>query len=116
MTEDKTIAWVVRKGLCAGCATYVPLCPCSAIDLVKGESKGVYLPVLDISKCNQCGICFDVCPGHSVDFKNLNLAVFGQEPRNTLLGNYLNCYTGYATHCEIQDLSRLLLELENDII
>ncbi|MCK4731404.1 MAG: Coenzyme F420 hydrogenase/dehydrogenase, beta subunit C-terminal domain, partial [Methanophagales archaeon] len=35
-------------------------------------------------------------------FKELNLAIFGQEPKDILLGNYLNCYTGHATDYDIR--------------
>ncbi|MCK4454394.1 Coenzyme F420 hydrogenase/dehydrogenase, beta subunit C-terminal domain, partial [Candidatus Parcubacteria bacterium] len=53
-------------------------------------------------KCNNCGICYEVCPGHEVDFKGLNLEIFGKEPENVLIGNYLNCYVGYSTDHDIR--------------
>ena len=102
MRKGKTIEEVVKNNLCTGCATCVSLCPSSAIDLIKEDSKGIYLPQLNEEKCNQCGTCFDVCPGHSVNFKDLNLAIFGQEPKDILLGNYLNCYIGHATDYDIR--------------
>lgn len=102
MKKGKTIEGVVKNNLCTGCATCVSLCPNSAIRLIKEDSKGIYLPRINVEDCNQCGICFDVCPGHSVNFKELNLAIFGQEPKNTLLGNYLNCYIGHATDYDIR--------------
>ncbi len=34
--------------------------------------------------------------GQGVDFKRLNLETFGHQPDDMLLGNYINCYTGYA--------------------
>jgi len=102
MGKGKTIEEVVKNNLCTGCATCISLCPLSAIGLIKDDSKGIYLPRLDTEECNQCGICFDVCPGHSVDFKGLNIAIFGQEPEDVLLGNYLNCYIGHATDYDIR--------------
>jgi len=78
------------------------LCPSSAIRLTKNNSRGVYLPSIDDKACNQCRICFDVCPGHSVDFKELNENIFGKEPEDILLGNYLGCYVGYATDYKIR--------------
>jgi len=101
-SKGKTIREVVKNNLCTGCGTCISLCPCSAIELFKDDSKGVYLPRLSEEKCNQCGICFDVCPGHSVDFKGLSLSIFGQEPTDTLLGNYLECYIGHATDYDIR--------------
>ena len=102
MSENKTIEEVVKANLCTGCATCVSLCPHSAIELIKDNSKGIYLPRLNENECNQCGTCFDICPGHSVNFKDLNLAIFGQEPKDILLGTYLNCYIGHATDYDIR--------------
>lgn len=102
MSKGKTIQETVKANLCTGCATCVSLCPNSAIRLIKDDPKGIYLPQLNEEECNQCGTCFDVCPGHSVNFKELNLAIFGQEPIDTLLGNYLNCYIGHATDYQIR--------------
>ena len=92
MTDNNTISQVVKDNLCTGCGTCVALCPSNAITLTINEKKGVYIPVLDEDKCNNCGICYKVCPGHEVDFKELNLEIFGKEPEDILIGNYLNCY------------------------
>ena len=100
--NGKTIEEVVENNLCTGCATCVSLCPRSAIELIKDDSKGIYLPRLNEEKCNQCGTCFDVCSGHAVDFKQLNLEIFGKEPEDILIGNYLNCYIGHATDYNIR--------------
>ena len=97
-----TIESVVNDELCTGCGTCVGICPLSAVAIVKNNSKGIYLPQLDNERCNQCGICLDACPGHSVDFQQLNLDIFGKEPEDILLGNYLNCYVGHATDYEIR--------------
>ena len=102
MSKGKTIEEVVKNNLCTGCATCVSLCPCSAIELIKDDSKGIYLPRLNENECNQCGTCFDVCPGHTIDFKALNLEIFGKEPEDILIGNYLNCYIGHATDYDIR--------------
>jgi len=42
-----------------------------------------------------------VCPGYSVDFDSLNKFIFGKIPNN-VLGNYINCYLGYATDYEMR--------------
>jgi len=102
MNENKTISSVAKDGLCTGCGTCVALCPNDAIEMVINEKKGVYVPELDEGKCNNCGICFKVCPGHEVDFKGLNLEIFGKEPEDILIGNYLNCYVGHATDYDIR--------------
>jgi coenzyme F420 hydrogenase subunit beta len=60
------------------------------------------VPELNEEKCNNCGICLNVCPGHEVDFKELNLEIFGKEPEDALIGNYLSCYVGHATDYDIR--------------
>ncbi len=101
-TESKTISYVVKDNLCTGCGTCAALCPTEAIKLRIDAKKGIYLPELDDGKCNNCGMCFKVCPGHEVDFKRLNLEVFGKEPEDILVGNYLSCYIGHATDYELR--------------
>jgi coenzyme F420 hydrogenase subunit beta len=103
MTENnKTISQVVKDELCTGCGTCVALCPNEAIKLTLNEKKGIYIPQLNEEKCSNCGTCFKVCPGHSVDFKTLNLEIFGKEPKDILIGNYLNCYVGHSTDYNIR--------------
>jgi coenzyme F420 hydrogenase subunit beta len=102
MNENKTIAQVVKDDLCTGCGTCVALCPGEAIEMVINEKKGIYVPQLNENKCNNCGTCYKVCPGHEVDFKQLNFEIFGKEPEDILIGNYLNCYVGHATDYDIR--------------
>ena len=96
------ITEITRNGLCTGCGTCVGLCPQDAIKMVIDKSKGIYVPQLDKERCNECGVCVDICPGHSVDFKQLNLDIFGKEPEDILLGNYLHCYIGHATDYDVR--------------
>jgi len=98
----QTISQVVKDGLCTGCGTCVALCPREAVKLVLDGKKGIYVPVVDVEKCNGCGICYRVCPGHEIDFKRLNLEVFGKQPDDVLIGNYLNCYIGHSTDYNIR--------------
>jgi coenzyme F420 hydrogenase subunit beta len=58
----------------------VGICPNDALEMVINHHKGIYLPQLDKEKCNECGLCFELCPGHSVDFKEPNLNIVGKEP------------------------------------
>jgi coenzyme F420 hydrogenase subunit beta len=99
---DKTISKVVKSNLCTGCGTCIALCPEKAIRLTINEKKGIYIPELNEEKCGNCGICYNVCPGHEVDFKFLNLEIFGKEPKDDLIGNYLNCYIGHSTDYDIR--------------
>ena len=99
---DETIAQVVKDGLCTGCGTCIALCPNESIKLTINEKKGIYVPELNEEKCNNCGICYEVFPGHEVDFNQLNLEIFGKEPEDVLIGNYLNCYVGHSTNYNIR--------------
>jgi len=89
---NKTIESVVKDGLCTGCGNCVGICPQDVVEMVIDHCKGIYVPRLDGDKCNGGGLCFEVCPWHSVDFKGLNLEIFGKEPEDIILGNYLNCW------------------------
>lgn len=119
-----TIEEVVKTDLCTGCGTCVSICPNDAIKLTKNNVKGIYIPKLNKEWCNNCGICYNACPGHSVDFKELNLEIFGKEPDDVLIGNYTNCYIGHANDYEIRYNSAagglvtqlLLFALEEGII
>ena len=93
---------VVENELCIGCGTCIALCPNEALEVTINEKKGIYVPKLNEEKCNNCGICYEVCPGHEVNFKTLNMAIFGKEPEDVLIGNYLNCYVGHATEYNLR--------------
>ena len=62
----------------------------------------VYEPHIRSDACSGCGICFDTCPGHSVDFKDLNRDIFGKEAEDIILGSYLGSYIGHATESEVR--------------
>lgn len=101
-SQKPSILKVVDKDLCTGCGTCMGICPKKAVIIKKNDLKGVYIPSINQEKCNHCGLCYEVCPGHSVDFNNLNQSVFGHLPSDIMLGNYLNCYLGYATEYKIR--------------
>lgn len=96
------IGTIVEEGLCIGCGTCAGACPNLVIKMIKDDSKGIYLPKVDNGGCDNCGICLEVCPGHSVDYEQLNLGMFGKYPEDVLIGNYVNCYSGYANDDNIR--------------
>lgn len=102
LPESKTIEPVVESELCVGCGTCCGICPTDALRISVEKTRGIYLPELDKESCNQCGICFEACPGHAVDFNELNSAIFGRQPEDKLLGNYLHFYTGYTPDTELR--------------
>ena len=93
---------VYLKGLCTGCGTCAAICPTSAIEIIKDDYNGYYIPKTNNVVCTQCGLCLKVCPGYSVDFKELNSEIFGRQPKYIWLGNYINCHLGHATDYEIR--------------
>jgi len=99
---ESTIADVRDAGLCLGCGTCEAVCSTDAIKMVKVNSNGLYLPELDKSKCTLCHLCIQSCPGASVNLRELNTAVFGKQPSDELLGNYLECYVGHSNTHEVR--------------
>lgn len=91
---------VVEDGLCTGCGTCAGICPADAINME--ISDGLFLPKIDVDKCTCCGLCLKCCPGYAVDFRDLNSKVFGKQPKDPLLGNYLTCYVGHSTDREVR--------------
>lgn len=80
---------IVKKEICTGCGTCFAMCPKMAIEITLDKKRGVYLPKIDENKCNNCGICQKVCP--------IDSEISEKQPENILLGNYIKCYSGYAT-------------------
>lgn len=99
---NKTIESVIKNNLCTGCGTCVGLCPNKSLKLVLNSEKGTYSPKLNKESCIECSICYEVCPGSTVNFEKLNEEIFGKKPRNILVGNHLGCYTGYATNRKVR--------------
>ena len=97
-----TIRQVVDDGLCTGCGMCAGVCPSEAIMMVKSKSSGVYLPKINMDKCRFCQLCVTCCPGYSVDFQQLNLEIFGRQPIDRFLGNFLRCYVGHSNDHDIR--------------
>ena len=113
---------VVQEGLCCGCGTCAGICPANAIKMIK--TPGLHKPQIDENKCIHCELCIQSCPGHSVNFEDLSLKIFGEPYKSSSEGKYLSCYVGYSTDDKIRYNSTsgglitqlLLFALENNII
>lgn len=101
-TNLKKIEDLDLEDICTGCGTCVGLCQMNAISLDKNHLKGNYLPRIDHNKCTHCGICYNCCPGHSVDYIFLNNFCFGSIPSHSLLGQVRECNVAYATNKNIR--------------
>jgi coenzyme F420 hydrogenase subunit beta len=100
--RHSTIEWVVKHKLCTGCGVCVGACPYDAIDMVMDESQGCYAPQVHPDNCKHCRLCYEVCPGHSVDFDKLSKSLMGDIPGDVALGRYLACYVGHANDAAIR--------------
>lgn len=100
--SDINISNIVKTDLCTGCGTCTSFCPVMAIQMNLNRDKGIFLPLIDKKLCNNCGICYSICPGHEVDFNSLNMDIFGKIPENSSIGDYTDCYIGYAIDEEIR--------------
>ncbi len=100
--QQKTVEYIVKDGLCTGCGTCEAVCPRNAIKMIIDPNKAAYFPRLDKDKCTECTICTKYCTGKFVDFKSMNIEIFGKEPDNAMLGNFLNCYSGYSSNKDIR--------------
>ena len=56
-----TIYESVVKGVCTGCSACVNTCPKKSIAFMKNR-YGYYIPNIDKTKCNKCGLCRKICP------------------------------------------------------
>ena len=120
--SDKNVSIVVTHRLCASCGTCAGVCPSSCINIIK--TKESYIPKVNNEGCIECGLCLNVCPSYTFDYRNLNINVFGKEPEDWLVGNYVNAYIGYSADSRVRYNSSsgglvtqlLIYALDNKII
>lgn len=86
--------------LCYGCGTCVGTCVNDAIAMRLDKEKGIFLPKVDNAKCDNCGLCTQVCPWVSLDKAMLDAFICGKRSNN-ILRNHLGCYTGYSRNTEL---------------
>lgn len=64
---------LVDKNLCYQCGTCKSICPTSAIEMKRVESKGFVYPSINTEKCVNCGKCTIVCPINNIDYRENHL-------------------------------------------
>lgn len=94
------IRGVVRDGLCTGCGTCAGVCPANAVTM--RILNGLFLPEIKEDECVGCHLCLECCSGCSLDFEKLNSEVFGKQPDDFTIGNFLECYLGHSADYEIR--------------
>ena len=76
--------------LCYGCGTCNVVCGHQAITM-QYDNIGRLLPIIDESKCTNCGLCYNHCP--SLDLKRIQLP----DTEDKYIGHVENVYIGKAT-------------------
>lgn len=93
---------VVELNLCLGCGTCQAICPQNAISMELDGRQGIFLPQVDNDSCNNCELCWDICPGAVADYDSLNSMLWGQIPNNHSIGHYLGGYKAHALNDELR--------------
>jgi coenzyme F420 hydrogenase subunit beta len=89
--KKSDISKVVSDYLCLSCGACSAICKKGAINYF--ETVGGYLfPKIDSELCNNCGLCYEVCPGLS--FGGTLSALLPVDP---FVGTILSCQVGRAT-------------------
>lgn len=57
---DKSVICTLDRKLCTGCAACVTVCTKGALKIVPDE-YGFLRPIIDLEKCNNCGLCTKRC-------------------------------------------------------
>jgi len=62
-------------------------------------------PKVDQQNCNECSLCYKVCPGREIPLPELDKFLFGRQrnPANEPLGIYRGIYEGYAMDSAVRD-------------
>ena len=85
------------NGLCCSCGICKSVCRKGAIKYTR--KKGMFVPQINQSQCNDCGLCAYICPGFCQDYQQSNQDV-------PLLiaaeGEYIECYNAWSNYPEIR--------------
>jgi len=105
-TFKKNIDIVDEKQLCTECGACWGVCPKANIRISENENGKLRFRVKNPSRCGHCRLCIQVCPGMTVDFKQLQDDVFQVENRfvraNDDIGNYRDLYLGHAMDSQVR--------------
>lgn len=96
---------------CYGCRACEQICPHHAIS-IKPNKEGFLYPVLEATKCVNCGLCVKVCPIENVSETNTPIAVYAAQFKNeeellesssggvfSALAEYILSKNGYVAGC-----------------
>lgn len=99
---------LVDKKICTGCGACYNICPKKAITM-KPNEEGFLYPIIDETKCIDCGLCLKSCAAHNPQYENTKTpdcyAVWANDEIRmksssggvfTLLANYVLDKGGYV--------------------
>lgn len=72
---------LAERDLCSGCAACSIVCPRCAIEMAP-DVEGFRYPILNVSKCIDCGLCNRVCPSLHPDAERLPVSVFAAQAKD----------------------------------
>lgn len=99
----KNVGCVVSDGLCTSCGVCQGSCHKDAISFKYGTEINV--PLVDATKCVNCGTCYDVCPGKGIRLNEFSSSIFGNEQsiqHDKYAGFFLDSYVGYSTNFDLR--------------
>jgi len=91
----------VNSNLCTGCGTCAGICPNKTLEM-EMTAEGTYIPRIVTDSCQGCSVCSEVCPVNKENITELNQFIYNKMPDNLLIGNFIDCYTGYSTDSDIR--------------
>ncbi|NOZ37521.1 MAG: 4Fe-4S dicluster domain-containing protein [Gammaproteobacteria bacterium] len=82
-----------NRSLCTRSGTCIGACPENALSVDED-----FYPKLDPGKCTDCGLCARICPGGTVNFKDLTETTFGHRNDDVGFDGHVEMtYIGYAS-------------------
>lgn len=84
----------ILASLCKGCGVCAGICPHYAITMER-DTKGLYVPSIDMDKCSRCLLCVISCP--AMPAGNLKDMAIRQFSDTDIAGQCLEVYAGYST-------------------
>jgi len=94
---NDTVNKTRKLGLCLSCEVCAAVCPVEAISMEFAE--GQFLPVVDRTRCENCGLCARLCPGLKLE---LSMDYSDNISHTDLNGTFVDCYSGHCIDGEIR--------------
>lgn len=92
--NSKRVDNIDQKYLCTGCGACSAICPSGAISMTL--TKEGFRPMVDRTKCINCGKCFETCTGRGIFVDKISKKFWPENKKNKLVGKYSEIYLGYS--------------------